>query len=57
MYFSVKSQNTHFLLNHYTADLLFDWFGFSRIAYIVFNYRFTCLVEPKLVKREVSCTK
>ena len=40
---------------HYTTDLIFDWFGFSCFAYIgLIENRFTCLVESKPVKQEVS---
>ena len=38
---------------HCMADLLFDWFRFSRFDYIVINNRFTCLVENKPALQEV----
>ena len=39
-----------------TADLLFDWFGFSSFSYIEINKRFNCMVIFKTLKQEVSRT-
>ena len=48
----IKSENTHHRgKNHWTADLLFIWLGFS-LCWI--SNIFTCLVESKPVKQEVS---
>ena len=51
---SLRWSNSRGIISRYKADLLLILFGFSWFAYVDFRIIFTCLVQTKRVKQEIS---
>ena len=51
-----EADNTYLVRKGNMDDLLFGWVQFSSFAYIEISIKFTCLVESKPAKQEISHT-